>query len=104
MVSLHCLHQARGNRAGAAVEFVVVLLQKVTGNLRDVLTSLAQRRQLNVDDVDAIEEVLPEIAGGNLIFQLSICRANEPYLNLFFLLAADWAVPSIILLLASLWL
>jgi hypothetical protein len=40
-----------------------VLAEEVAGQDRDVLDALAQRRQRQVDDVDAVVQVLAELAG-----------------------------------------
>jgi hypothetical protein len=48
--------------------------QVVLGQGRQVFPPLAQRRQRQRDDVQAEEQVLPEAAGGDLVFE----RAAPP--------------------------
>ena len=53
------------NRFGGKLEIrafvlVAVFLEKVLGEKRDVLSALAERRKADVDDVQSVEEILPE--------------------------------------------
>src|SRR5207253_703025 len=58
---------------------------------RDVLAALAQRRHGELDDVDAIEEVLAEAPGGDQLGELLVRGADDAHVDRFFLGGADVA-------------
>src|SRR5271166_6287496 len=47
-----------------------------------VLTSLAQRGKLDADDLEAVVEVLAELAGGNGVGELAVGGRNEADVHL----------------------
>ena len=51
-----------GELAGREAVFFGVELEEVRGEQRDVLLAVAQRRQFEADDVEAVEEVFAEAA------------------------------------------
>ena len=67
----------------------VVALQEELGQLRDVFGALAQRRQLDRDDVDSIEEVLAEPPFLDRLLEVDVGRGDQPELRLDRFAAAD---------------
>src|SRR5688572_30848618 len=51
--------------------------KKVRGQHGDVLPSLAQRRQSNLDRVEAKEQVLPKASRLDLLLQIGVRRRND---------------------------
>ena len=60
--SVHRLVRDAGDRLP---HLLGVLREEVLGEQRDVLAALAQRRQRDRDDVDAVEQILAEPALGD---------------------------------------
>src|SRR5690606_34091195 len=64
-----------------AVERLAVLRavpdEEVLGEQRDVAVALAQRRQVHADDVQAVEEVLPEAARLDLLLDVAVARGDD---------------------------
>ena len=56
---------------------------------RQILRPLAQRRQLNLDTLQAVIEILTEATRGNFGFQIAITRCNNPHIDRNFLLRTD---------------
>ena len=65
------------------------LLQEVLGQQRNVGGPLAQRRQLDVDHVDAVEEVLTETAFGDRFAQVFVGGQDHARVDREGLRAAD---------------
>ena len=70
---------------GGAVEFFApasMFCHKVAAEhfdqWRDVLRTLPQRRQVNGDHVQAVEEVFPESSQRALVFQFLVCCRDNP--------------------------
>ena len=59
------------------------------GDERDVLAPLAQRRQVDRNDVDPIEQVFAKTAVGNPLRQILVGRRDHPDVGFHFLEAAD---------------
>ena len=49
---------------------------------RNLLAALAQRRQLQPDDVEAVEEVLAEAALGDELFEVGVGRGDDADVDL----------------------
>ncbi len=58
------------------------------GQCGDVATALAQRRDSQLDDVQAVVEVLAKASGLYLVFQVLVGGTKNPHVDGFFLLAA----------------
>ena len=80
------LLQHRHRRVGDALDLLpeprVVALQEELGELRDVLGALAQRRQLDRDDVDPVVEVLAEAPFLDRLLEVDVGRGDQPELGL----------------------
>src|SRR5262245_17114241 len=61
---------------------IVVFADEVLGERQDVFLAVAQRRQVNVDDVQTIKEVFAEIAGPDGALEVGICRGDDPNVDL----------------------
>src|SRR5207253_715645 len=61
VIFLQHAHQLIGERLGATVVFAVVELEEVGDQVGDVGGAIAQRRHLQVHNVDAVEQILAEI-------------------------------------------
>ena len=48
-----------------------------------------QRRQMEVEDVEPVVEILAELAGRHLLFERSVGSGDDPHIDLNFLLAAQ---------------
>ena len=67
--------------------FIMSLLARrscyeMSGEKRDVFTTLTKGRQVNLYDVQAIEQVLAESAFRNLFLQISVGRADDARVEL----------------------
>src|SRR5438132_3357790 len=74
-VPARAVQQAFGSGRQALQRFVRArraVANEGRGEVRNVLASIAQRRQQDLDDVEAIEEIAAETAGGNLRAQIAI--------------------------------
>jgi hypothetical protein len=60
--SLQVFQRGLGEALGFAAELLRAFLQEVLRQQRDVLAPLAQRRQAQADDVEAVEQVFAEQA------------------------------------------
>ena len=56
---------------------------------RDVVAPLAQRRQLEADDVEAVVQVLAELAARDVGFDVAVGRGDHPHVDFRFLGRAD---------------
>ena len=87
------LLQHRHRRVGDALDRLpeprVVAAQEELGELRDVLGALAQRRQLDRDDVDPVVEVLAEPPFLDRLLEIDVGRRDQAELGLDRLGAAD---------------
>ena len=82
-------HQVCGKGAGAAVVFAVVVLEEIGDQVRNVARALAQRRHLQIHDVDAIEQILAESAAFDFRFQHPVGGADYAHFNFLVFLGAD---------------
>ena len=64
-------------------------LEEVVGEQQDVGLPLAQRRDEDREDVQAVEQVLAERAGGNRVFEVLVGRGDQPDVDLDRLDAAE---------------
>ena len=55
--------------------------EEIGGKVRDVFTASPQGRQIYIDDVDSVVQVLPKSAGGNFAFERAMGGANDAGLN-----------------------
>ena len=56
--------------------------QKVIGQQRDVALAIAQRRHVEGNDVEAIEEILPEVAALDLVLQIFVSGGDDAHVDL----------------------
>src|ERR1700674_324536 len=67
---------------GRAPRRVVEFLQEYVGQKRDVATALAQWRQADIEDLQPIEQILPEAAVRDRPLQITVARGNHPDIGL----------------------
>src|SRR5262249_49165670 len=84
-------HQLRRKRLGAAVKLAVVEIQEIVHQVRDVGTPLAQRRHMQIHNVDAIVQILAERAALDLRLQLPVGGANHAHFDFLVFLGTDAA-------------
>src|SRR3954451_17188829 len=65
-------------RAGFAAE----AREQVFGQLSDVFDAVAKWRQEDLEGVDAIHEIFAEVAGGDHVWQIAMCSANDANINI----------------------
>ncbi len=70
-------------------ELVGMLRKKRLCDDEDVVSPLAQRRQVNVDDVQAIVEILAETTRPDLVFEHPIGGGDDADVDLFGFAVAD---------------
>ena len=68
----------RGNLGDLLAHLAAVFVQKMLGQGPQIALALAQRRHLDFDHVQAVEEILPEIAGDHLFFELLVGGGHDP--------------------------
>src|SRR5581483_305543 len=75
---------ARGRRETLRRDVVGLreLADEVLDERRDVFAALRERRQLDVDDVQAVEDVLAEATGPHLAAQVLVRRGDDPDVDL----------------------
>ena len=56
---------------------------------RQIVRALAQRRHVNRDDVEAIEQVLAERAAGDLLLEVLVGGGDDPHVHLDDAVAAE---------------
>ncbi len=61
---------------GAAV-LLAELGEEFAGEERDVFLAIAQRRDVEGDDVEAVEEVFAEVAAGDLLFEVLVGGGDD---------------------------
>ena len=71
------LHRFLGEAQVALAAFLRVLLQVVIGKRRDLHAPLAQRRQVEADDVEAVEEVFAEAALGDQGVEIGVGGGDD---------------------------
>ena len=91
MILLQRGHQICRKRAGAAVVFAIVVFQEIDNQVWNISTPLAQRRHLQIHYVDAVEQILAEISGGDLLLQLPVGGAHYPHFHFLVFLRTDTA-------------
>jgi hypothetical protein len=87
------LQQLVARPLGEALDARVVLLdeplEEVLGQQQRVAAAQAQRRHLDVDDVEAVVQVLAELALADRLGQVAVGRGDQPHVDLDRLAAAD---------------
>src|SRR5262247_3671109 len=68
---------------------IVVFADEVLGERQNVFPAIAQRRQVNIDDVQTIEEVFAEIAGPDGALKVGVGRGDDPHVDLARLRVAE---------------
>src|SRR6266404_1592125 len=83
---IHCFRSKWTKRLPIAL---ANLLEKSVRQQWNVLLPFAQWRDPNFDDVQAIKQVLPELAFADQYAQIAVSRCNQPEICLDCLIAAD---------------
>ncbi len=81
MVLLEKLHGLGRQAVDAAIELAVHAPQEVVHQQRDVVDPLAERRNADREDVQAVEQVLAEAARRGQRFQVLVGRGDEPHVG-----------------------
>ena len=72
------LHRAALEAGEPLAVALRVLAEEVLREQRQILAAVAQRRQPDLDRVQAEQQVLPEPAGADLVVQLGVGRRDDP--------------------------
>ncbi|MOA13096.1 hypothetical protein D3C78_1331280 [compost metagenome] len=56
-------------------------LQKVACQAGNIFTALAQRRQMDADHVQAVEQILTEFAFLHTLLQILVCRGDNAHVH-----------------------
>ena len=78
-----------GNGFGLPVLFLRDLLEKIIYQERNVLAAIAQRRDVDADDVEAVEQIFVELPRGDGLLQWFIGGRDDADIDLERLVAAD---------------
>ena len=71
-------HRALGNLGDLLAELGADRLEEVIGQRRDVVLALAQRRDMDREDIDSVKEVVAETAVGDHALEVLIGRGDQP--------------------------
>src|ERR1700722_5540564 len=85
-----------GKRRSFALVLYFEQGQKVIGERWDVFATFAKRRQIQSDDVDAVEEVLAEAAGVDFVLEFAVSGADDAGVGAALLGVADAAVGAVL--------
>src|SRR5579862_2819866 len=85
-----------GERRSFALVLRFELRQEIVGERRDVFAAFAKRRQIQSDDVDAVEKILAEAAGGDFVGKAAIRGADDARVGAALLGVADAAVGAVL--------
>src|SRR5581483_368412 len=91
VVPLQDSHQLGRQSLGSAVVFFVVVVEEINREIRDIRNAIAQRGQMHVHNVDAVEQILTKSPGGDFLFELPVGGAHDTDFYLLVLLRADAA-------------
>jgi hypothetical protein len=58
---------------------------------REILKSFAQRWQMDVDDVEAVEEIFTKLSHAHGVTQVTVGRGDQPHIDRFASGGAQWA-------------
>ena len=86
------LEQAHGVLVDALDRLAVARVELVQEGLdeeRDVFLALAQRRQLDGEDVQAVVEILAQLAAADGFGRIDVGRGDDPHVDLLLLAAAE---------------
>src|SRR5690606_645909 len=76
------LNSVRSQFQQRLAHFAAKFGKQVFGNLEDILASLAKRWQIEVDHIDAVEEILAKLAFLAEFLQISVGRRQQANINL----------------------
>ena len=85
----HAAQGGGGNVANFLPVFVGEPAGEIPGQQRNVVKALAQRRDKNLDDIQPVEEIVAEAAGGDTIFEMAVAGGNQMDVHGNGVLAAD---------------
>ena len=86
------LHRSVGKRLGLDREIARALVQEVARERRNVLDALAQRRQSQPHDVEAVQQVLAEQALAHALLEVLVRRGDDAHRRALRRVAADAVV------------
>ncbi len=64
-------------------------LQKEIGQRQDVLAPLAQRREMDADDIEPVKQILAEAVGFHVAFEVAVGGGEDAHVGAQRLVAAD---------------
>src|SRR6185369_10872852 len=82
-VDHHHVHSFVRKRFHLTVKFARVFLQKMAREQGNVFATIAQRWQRQRDNVETVEEVLPDLPGIDSFFEIQIARRDDAYVRTF---------------------
>ena len=93
------LQELRGRRGRKLLVPPVLLVeprQEALSEDEDLLLALAQRRNANLHDVEAVVEVFPELTASHRLFEVTISRGDHPRIDVDHSVPADAREPEIL--------
>ena len=91
VIALQLLLDLGGEAADLAIVLPVELVDERLGEERDVLAPLAQRRQVDREHVEPVEEVLAQLAVGDRLGRVLVGGGHHAHVDLDLVLAAAHA-------------
>ncbi len=88
-VAEQCRVGAGCKSADRALNLCACLLHEVSGQQQNVLTALAQRWNLKIEDIKAVEQVFTEGAFADHLFQIAVGGAENAHIDPYFAIATD---------------
>src|ERR1700760_4838913 len=85
-----------GERRSFALVLCLELGEEVVGEERDIFAAFAERRKIERDDIDAIEKILAEAAGGDFVGKIAVGGADDARVGAPLLGVADGAVGAVL--------
>ena len=85
-----------GERRSFALVLCLKQCEEIVGQRRDVFAAFAQWRQIERDDIDAIEEILAKTAGDNFVGEIAIGGTDDTCVGAALLSVADAVVGAVL--------
>ena len=67
---------------GVDTQLLGGVLEKIAGQGGNVLAALGETRNMNADHVQAVEQVFPEVAVANQLFQILVGGGNDAHIHM----------------------
>jgi hypothetical protein len=74
----------------ALTQFASLLGDEEFHEIRNILAPIAERRQLDRDDIEAVEEILPKLAGGDFLAQVFVGCSEDARFHTNRFAGANW--------------